>query len=106
MIGSSGHKGTCYIETKNLDGETNLKQKKAPSACVSEATTEYEIINNFNKAIIECDPHNEFLYKFDGSMKFNKFKSESNLSSVIVTRQTERMSINMEADKEEELLKG
>jgi len=24
---SSGRKGICYIETKNLDGETNLKHK-------------------------------------------------------------------------------
>ena len=27
LLGSSGPKGICYIETKNLDGETNLKHK-------------------------------------------------------------------------------
>ena len=27
LLNSSGKKGICYIETKNLDGETNLKQK-------------------------------------------------------------------------------
>lgn len=27
IIGSSLPKGICYVETKNLDGETNLKQK-------------------------------------------------------------------------------
>ena len=26
---SSENKGVCYIETKNLDGETNLKHKVA-----------------------------------------------------------------------------
>lgn len=29
IISSSGEKGACFIETKNLDGETNLKHKKA-----------------------------------------------------------------------------
>ena len=27
LLNSSGPKGICYIETKNLDGETNLKHK-------------------------------------------------------------------------------
>jgi P-type E1-E2 ATPase len=27
LMNSSGAKGICYIETKNLDGETNLKHK-------------------------------------------------------------------------------
>ncbi len=29
LLNSSGKKGICYIETKNLDGETNLKHKMA-----------------------------------------------------------------------------
>ncbi len=29
LLNSSGPKGICYIETKNLDGETNLKHKVA-----------------------------------------------------------------------------
>ena len=27
LLSSSGKKGVCYIETMNLDGETNLKRK-------------------------------------------------------------------------------
>ena len=30
LIKSSGADGLCYVETKNLDGETNLKNKVAP----------------------------------------------------------------------------
>ena len=29
LLKSSGKKNMCYIETKNLDGETNLKNKVA-----------------------------------------------------------------------------
>jgi len=30
LIGSKDPKGIAYIETKNLDGETNLKHKVVP----------------------------------------------------------------------------
>jgi P-type E1-E2 ATPase len=30
ILSTSDSKGSCYIETKNLDGETNLKIKSAP----------------------------------------------------------------------------
>jgi magnesium-transporting ATPase (P-type) len=29
LISSEGIDGICYVETKNLDGETNLKLKQA-----------------------------------------------------------------------------
>ena len=29
LINSSEKNGSCYIETKNIDGETNLKHKNA-----------------------------------------------------------------------------
>ena len=32
LVQSSDTKGVCYIETKNLDGETNLKHKTAVKA--------------------------------------------------------------------------
>ena len=36
LLSSSNPEGMCYIETMNLDGETNLKIKKALSeTCVS-----------------------------------------------------------------------
>lgn len=31
ILGTSEKKGICFIETKNLDGETNLKRKVCPT---------------------------------------------------------------------------
>jgi magnesium-transporting ATPase (P-type) len=31
LLSTSTRKGDCFIETKNLDGETNLKPKYAPA---------------------------------------------------------------------------
>lgn len=43
LLNSSGPKGLCYVETKNLDGETNLKQKKAAKECVELAHNDIEV---------------------------------------------------------------
>ena len=34
IIASTGQKGQCFVETKSLDGETNLKIKATPKALV------------------------------------------------------------------------
>ena len=72
LLNSSSTKGVCYVETKNLDGETNLKHKKASQKCVELASSEDEVMLNFDSAIIECDIQNEFLYKFTGTMKISE----------------------------------
>lgn len=48
IIGSSDTKGLAYIETKNLDGETNLKHKTVPKDVFRTFETEKEV-----KSILE-----------------------------------------------------
>ncbi|CAD8171215.1 unnamed protein product [Paramecium octaurelia] len=64
--------GECYIETKNLDGETNLKQKKVPQILLQQGA---EI---FNHIVVQYDMPNNQLYKFSGSCYFNLDKIQEN----------------------------
>jgi magnesium-transporting ATPase (P-type) len=56
------------VETKNLDGETNLKHKQANKDVYRLAGDDVEVSKNFNGAVIECDHPNEFIYNFEGFM--------------------------------------
>ena len=68
ILNSSLKKGICFVETKNLDGETNLKHKQADKNVIRLAQTEQDCFKNFSGATIECEPPNEFLYKFEGNL--------------------------------------
>lgn len=73
MASSEPH-GLCYIETAELDGETNLKVKQA----LSEMSNQFEHLNTDSNAInyemskldcsIECEAPNELLNEFEGTL--------------------------------------
>jgi len=65
LLHSSGKKGICFIETKNLDGETNLKQKQVHKDITTDFDNISKIGNARNKFTYEKP--NDFLYKFVGS---------------------------------------
>lgn len=44
ILSSSLAKGICYVETKNLDGETNLKHKKASKDVTALVTDELSVL--------------------------------------------------------------
>ena len=75
LLTSNLPKGICYVETKNLDGETNLKHKQASkqvnSLCTedSEIKSEAQILDAFKGATIECEKQNDSIYTFAGFMK-------------------------------------
>ena len=72
LLRSTGAKGTCYVETKNLDGETNLKIK----------TTQKDLRHYFEQpapgqeaaawgevsGTLTCEKPNPYLYKFEGTL--------------------------------------
>lgn len=67
MLHSSNAEGNCYIETKNLDGETNLKIKQ------SEAILSHFSKNEMNLSVLSGVLHtrlpNENIFEFDATMK-------------------------------------
>ncbi|KAG2702617.1 hypothetical protein I3760_06G099200 [Carya illinoinensis] len=67
LLSSSYEDAICYVETMNLDGETNLKLKQA-----MEKTSFLNEDSNFSdfKAIVKCEDPNANLYSFVGSMEF------------------------------------
>ena len=68
MLTSSLPKGIAYVETKNLDGETNLKHKQTNQSVLRLAQTEQSTVREFNGAVINCEGPNEHLYKFEGNL--------------------------------------
>lgn len=69
LLSSSYEDAVCYVETMNLDGETNLKMKQA-----LEATTflhEDLNISDF-AAVVKCEDPNANLYSFVGTMEIEE----------------------------------
>ena len=70
ILNSSSPKGSCYIETKNLDGETNLKMKSAKKE-LYEYFRSTEDLNNLQGKLL-CEEPNDQIYKFEGAIKYKK----------------------------------
>lgn len=64
LLNSSLPKGIAYVETKGLDGETNLKMKIARSEVLTLAEDDAALFRNFTNARVTCDMPNSNLYKF------------------------------------------
>ncbi|KAK7348533.1 hypothetical protein VNO80_23091 [Phaseolus coccineus] len=65
FLASTNSDGVCYIETANLDGETNLKIRKA-----LEKTWDYVTPDKASefKGEIQCEQPNNSLYTFTGNL--------------------------------------
>lgn len=72
LLSSSEPNGLCFIETAELDGETNLKCKQ----CVVETAEmgqREDLLWKFNGEIV-CEPPNNLLNKFDGTLLWKNEK--------------------------------
>ncbi|XP_042482484.1 probable phospholipid-transporting ATPase 4 [Macadamia integrifolia] len=70
LLLSSGHEdGICYVETMNLDGETNLKVKRSLEVTLS--LDEDLAFKDFS-GIITCEDPNPNLYTFVGNLEYDR----------------------------------
>lgn len=67
LLSSSYGDGVCYVETMNLDGETNLKFKR--SLGITQQLDEDAEFSRF-EARIRCEDPNPNLYTFVGNLEF------------------------------------
>lgn len=68
VLATSDPDGLCYLETKNLDGETNLKPRKAvrgTSGISSEADVERAAF------VLDSEPPHQNLYVYNGVLRYN-----------------------------------
>ncbi len=66
LIYSNELNGVCYVETKNLDGETNLKSKQAKDKLNEYYKSEDDLSKLAGR--IECKHPNEYIYEFEGNI--------------------------------------
>ncbi|KAL4230408.1 putative phospholipid-transporting ATPase VB [Mactra antiquata] len=68
LLQSSDEQGICHVETMNLDGETNLKQRQSVTGIPYEGGS-YKP-GKF-KYTVECEQPNAEIYKFNGYVKLS-----------------------------------
>lgn len=67
VLSTSDPDGLCYLETKNLDGETNLKPRKAINA-TSSLLSEEDIERS--AFVLDSEPPHPNLYVYNGVLRF------------------------------------
>ena len=79
LLNSSDPNGLCYVETKSLDGETNLKIKTTHKDLQDYFTTEDMVLKVDGQII--CEKPNNAIYKFEGMAKIPQIKNQVALNA-------------------------
>uniref|UniRef100_A0A8C7Q3E9 Phospholipid-transporting ATPase n=1 Tax=Oncorhynchus mykiss TaxID=8022 RepID=A0A8C7Q3E9_ONCMY len=82
LLSSSNPISLCYVETAELDGETNLKFKMGPKV-TDERLQEEDQLAQFD-AMIVCEEPNNRLDKFTGTMRWRKDRFPLDLDNMML----------------------
>ncbi|KAI8827071.1 uncharacterized protein EV422DRAFT_490584, partial [Fimicolochytrium jonesii] len=84
ILATSEPEGLCYVETKNLDGETNLKIRQGvPYTSQYLDSEDLETLGNL-RCIVTCEKPNNSLYTFTGTLAVLKDDSAKDSSPLLV----------------------
>ena len=75
---SSSADGTAFVETANLDGETNLKVKRCPVMTLGMT------VNDIYGYKLSCEPPNADMYVFKGVVETDSISESLNLSHLLL----------------------
>lgn len=81
VLSTSDPDGMCFVETKNLDGETNLKPRRslrATSSIVSEEDIEHASF------VVDSEPPHPNLYLYNGVLRFTDPEGAERLEPVTI----------------------
>ncbi|KAF3633617.1 Phospholipid-transporting ATPase 1 [Capsicum annuum] len=79
LLGTSDPSGIAYIQTMNLDGESNLKTRYARQETTS-LVSEVETLSG----VIRCEQPNRNIYEFTANMELNRHKFPLSQSNIIL----------------------
>lgn len=79
LLGTSDPSGIAYIQTMNLDGESNLKTRYARQETASTVLDVGAI-----SGLIKCEQPNRNIYEFKANMEFNGQRFPLNQSNIIL----------------------
>ena len=89
VLATSDPDGACYVETKNLDGETNLKVRQA-LRCGREVHHAHDCERS--EFVLESEPPHSNLYAYSGAVKWTQKDPKNSYDPG--TERTEAVSIN------------
>ena len=81
VLSTSDPEGMCFVETKNLDGETNLKPRKSVSATSNIVSEEDLERLSF---LLDCEPPHQNLYSHQSILRYNDSNGENKQESVTI----------------------
>ncbi|KAA8517553.1 hypothetical protein F0562_017817 [Nyssa sinensis] len=79
LLGTSDPSGVAYIQTMNLDGESNLKTRYA-----RQETTSMVFEGGTISGLIRCEQPNRNIYEFTANMEFKGHRFSLNQSNIIL----------------------